>query len=102
MPAMNSIYHCFLYLGISTTIAPRFRCDCTDRKSTQGHRILLLQSLEKIIHTPGRAVYGYFPSISDTPAGRNSGGHCPNERVALYSVSRALQLLYELVTRLCL
>ena len=56
----------------------------------------------RFLRTPGRAVYGYFPSISDTPAGRNSGGHCPNERVALYSVSRALQLLYELITRLCL
>ena len=55
----------------------------------------------RFLRAPGRAVYGYFPSISLTPDGRNSGGHCPNERVALYSINRALLYLYELITRLC-
>ena len=56
----------------------------------------------RFLRAPGRAVYGFFPSVSDTPAGRNSGGHCVNERVALYSINRALQHLYELISRLCL
>lgn len=56
----------------------------------------------RFLRAPDRAVYGYFPSISMTPAGRNSGGHCTNERVALYSINRALHVLYELVTKLCL
>ena len=56
----------------------------------------------RFLRAPDRAVYGYFPSISLTPDGRNSGGHCTNERVALYSINRALHYLYELITRLCL
>ena len=56
----------------------------------------------RFLRAPDRAVYGFFPSISNTPAGRNSGGHCTNERVALYSINRALHILYELITRLCL
>ena len=45
----------------------------------------------------------HFPFDSNTPAGQDSsGGHCTSEHVALYSVNRALHILHELITRLCL
>ena len=55
----------------------------------------------RFLRAPGRSVYGLFPSLINMPAGRGTGGHCPNERVSLLTIDWALQVLYKLVTRLC-
>ncbi len=55
----------------------------------------------RFLRASGRAVYGLFPSLINSPAGRGGGGHSPNERVSLLTIDWALQVLYELVTRLC-
>jgi len=55
----------------------------------------------RFLRGPGRSVYGLFPSLINSPVGRGTGGHCPNERVSLHNINWALQVLFALVTKLC-
>jgi acetylornithine deacetylase/succinyl-diaminopimelate desuccinylase-like protein len=55
----------------------------------------------RFLRGPGRAVYGFFPSLLDPPPGP-PGGHGIDERVSLFNIRWSIMVLHELSRRLCL